>query len=149
MNALGAFLAGLVFGVGLIVSGMTDPGKVLGFLDLTGNWDPSLALVMGGAVLVGLFAFGFAKKRARSFFGGAIHLPHGRDIDNRLVGGSLVFGVGWGLAGFCPGPALVSFAAGEEKAAIFVAAMLIGMLLCTGAERFIHRPRRRRALRNA
>jgi len=143
MNALGAFLAGLVFGVGLILSGMTDPGKVIGFLDLAGAWDPSLAFVMGGAVLVGLFAFGFAKKRARSFFGGAIHVPHNRDIDNRLVGGSLVFGIGWGLAGFCPGPALVSFAAGEEKAAIFVAAMLIGMLLYTGAERFIHEPRRR------
>jgi uncharacterized protein len=142
MNALGAFLAGLVFGVGLLVSGMTDPGKVIGFLDLAGAWDPSLGFVMGGAVLVGLFAFGFAKKRARSFFGGAMHLPHNRDIDNRLVGGSLVFGIGWGLAGFCPGPALVSFAAGEEKAAIFVAAMLIGMLLYTGAERFIHEPRR-------
>ena len=142
MNVLGAFLAGLVFGVGLLVSGMTDPGKVIGFLDLAGAWDPSLAFVMGGAVLVGLFAFAFAKKRTRSFFGGAMHLPHNRDIDNRLVGGSLVFGIGWGLAGFCPGPALVSFAAGEEKAAIFVAAMLIGMLLYRGAERFIHEPRR-------
>src|SRR5678816_631161 len=117
MNALGAFLAGLVFGVGLLVSGMTDPGKVIGFLDLAGAWDPSLAFVMGGAVLVGLFAFGFAKKRARSFFGGAMHLSHNRDIDNRLVGGSLVFGVGWGLAGFCPGPALVSFAAFSSPAA--------------------------------
>ena len=142
MNALAAFASGLVFGVGLILSGMTDPGKVIGFLDLGGAWDPSLALVMGGAVLVGLFAFGFAQKRARSFFGGAMHLPRNRDIDNRLVGGSLVFGIGWGLAGFCPGPALVSFAAGEEKAAIFVAAMLIGMLLHTGAERYIHEPRR-------
>ncbi|MFL6572992.1 MAG: DUF6691 family protein [Burkholderiales bacterium] len=143
MNLAAAFAAGLIFGVGLLVSGMTDPGKVIGFLDLAGDWDPSLALVMGGAVLVGLFAFQFANRRARTFFGGAMHLPHNRDIDRRLVGGSLVFGIGWGLAGFCPGPALVSFAAGEEKAAIFVAAMLIGMLLYAGAERFIHEPRRR------
>jgi uncharacterized membrane protein YedE/YeeE len=143
MNLAAAFAAGLIFGVGLLVSGMTDPGKVIGFLDLAGDWDPSLAFVMGGAVLVALFAFQFANKRARTFFGGAMHLPRNRDIDRRLVGGSLVFGIGWGLAGFCPGPALVSFAAGEEKAAIFVAAMLIGMLLYAGAERFIHEPRRR------
>src|SRR2546429_7257963 len=106
MNALTAFLAGLVFGVGLLVSGMTDPGKVKGFLDLAGAWDPSLAFVMGGAILVGFFAFRFAGRRARSFFGGAMHLPAARDIDSRLVGGSIVFGIGWGLAGFCPGPAL-------------------------------------------
>ncbi|HEV8109167.1 MAG TPA: YeeE/YedE family protein [Burkholderiales bacterium] len=143
MNLGAAFAAGLLFGIGLLVSGMTDPGKVIGFLDLAGNWDPSLAFVMGGAVLAGFFGFMFAQRRTTSFLGGAMHLPHNRDIDNRLVGGSLVFGIGWGLAGFCPGPALVSFAAGEEKAAIFVAAMLIGMLLYTGAERFIHEPRRR------
>lgn len=143
MSVLAAFAAGLVFGIGLILSGMTDPGKVVGFLDVVGNWDPSLAFVMGGAVLVGLVAFALAKRRARTFFGGAMHLPVNRDIDNRLVGGSLVFGIGWGLAGYCPGPALVSFGSGQEKAAIFVAAMLGGMLIYTAAERLIHEPRRR------
>jgi uncharacterized protein len=143
MNALSAFAAGLVFGVGLIVSGMTDPGKVIGFLDVFGNWDPSLAFVMGGAILVGFFAFTLAQRRAKTFLGGAMHLPQRRDIDNRLVGGSLLFGIGWGLAGFCPGPALVSFASGVDKAAIFVAAMLGGMLIYTAAERLIHEPRRR------
>ena len=142
MNALLAFFAGLVFGIGLIVSGMTDPGKVIGFLDVAGNWDPSLAFVMAGAIAVAFFAFMVAQRRTRNFLGGAMQLPQTRDIDLRLVGGSLVFGIGWGLAGFCPGTALASFAAGEEKAAIFVAAMLIGMLLHTGAERFIHAPRR-------
>lgn len=135
MSALAAFAAGLVFGVGLLLSGMTDPGKVIGFLDLAGRWDPSLAFVMGGAILVGLFAFAVAGRRARSFFGGAMHLPHNRDIDTRLVGGSLVFGIGWGLAGFCPGPALVSFGSGADQAAVFVAAMLIGMLAYGGLER--------------
>jgi uncharacterized protein len=143
MNELTAFLAGLVFGVGLLVSGMTDPGKVIGFLDVAGAWDPSLAFVMGGAVLVGFFAFRLAGKRAKTFFGGVLHLPHNRDIDKRLVGGSVVFGVGWGLAGFCPGPALVSFGSGQAKAAIFVAAMLAGMLIYTAADRLIHEPRRR------
>jgi uncharacterized protein len=143
MNILSAFAAGLVFGVGLILSGMTDPGKVIGFLDVAGSWDPSLAFVMGGAILVGVFAFALAHRRAKSFFGGGMHLPHNRDIDRRLVGGSLLFGIGWGLAGFCPGPALVSFGSGQEKAAIFVAAMLGGMLIYTAADRLIHEPRRR------
>jgi uncharacterized membrane protein YedE/YeeE len=142
MNALSAFASGLVFGIGLILSGMTDPGKVIGFLDAAGSWDPSLAFVMGGAILVGFFAFRLAGKRARTFFGGAMHLPHRRDIDNRLVGGSLLFGIGWGLAGFCPGPALVAFASGVDKAAIFVAAMLVGMLIYTAADRLVHQPRR-------
>src|SRR6185369_7562864 len=101
MNALFAFAAGLIFGAGLILSGMTDPGKVIGFLDVTGDWDPSLAFVMGGAILIGFFAFRLAGKRAKSFLGGAMHLPHRRDIDKRLVSGSVLFGIGWGLAGFC------------------------------------------------
>ena len=143
MSLFSAFAAGLLFGVGLILSGMTDPGKVIGFLDVFGRWDPSLALVMGGAVLVGVFAFALAARRVKTFFGGAMHLPKNSDIDRRLVGGSLVFGVGWGLAGFCPGPALVSFASGQEKAAIFVAAMLGGMVIYHAAERLIHEPRRR------
>jgi uncharacterized membrane protein YedE/YeeE len=143
MNTLAAFAAGLVFGVGLILSGMTDPGKVIAFLDVAGEWDPSLGFVMGGAILVGFFAFALARRRAKTFFGDAMHLPDNRDIDKRLVAGSALFGIGWGLAGFCPGPALVSFGAGQEKAAIFVAAMLGGMLIYTAAERLIHEPRRR------
>ena len=145
MNALFSFAAGLVFGVGLILSGMTDPGKVIGFLDAFGNWDPSLAFVMGGAIVVGFFAFAFAGKRGRTFLGGGLHLPQRRDIDKRLIGGSVVFGIGWGLAGFCPGPALVSLASGADKAAVFVAAMLGGMGVYHAVDRLIHEPRRRRA----
>ena len=140
MNAFAAFAAGLVFGIGLILSGMTDPGKVIGFLDLAGSWDPSLALVMGGAILLGFFAFALAGRRGMTFLGGALHLPERRDIDIRLVGGSLLFGIGWGLAGFCPGPALVSFASGQQKAAIFVAAMLGGMVIYHAAERLLKPP---------
>jgi uncharacterized membrane protein YedE/YeeE len=143
MNALAAFAAGLVFGIGLIVSGMTDPGKVIGFLDVAGRWDPSLAFVMGGAILVGYFSFAAAGKRGRTFLGGAMQLPTRRDIDARLVAGSAVFGIGWGLAGFCPGPALVALGAGIDQAALFVAAMLAGMVIYDAAERLIHAPRRR------
>ena len=128
MHRLSEFIVGLLFGLGLLLSGMTDPGKVLGFLDLFGQWDPSLAFVMGGAILVGFFAFALAKKRTTSFLGGALRLPTSDVIDKRLVIGGLLFGAGWGLAGFCPGPALVSMAAGQEKALIFVAAMVIGMV---------------------
>jgi len=129
MNRLSEFLIGLIFGWGLLISGMTDPGKVLGFLDVAGAWDPSLALVMGGAVLVSVVGFALAKKRARSFLGTAMHLPTARDIDRRLILGSLTFGAGWGLAGFCPGPALVALGAGSPKAALFVLAMIGGMLI--------------------
>ena len=135
------FIVGLLFGWGLLISGMTDPGKVIGFLDLTGLWDPSLALVMGGAIAVGFFAFGAAKKRTRNFLGGAMHLPTSSDIDKRLILGALLFGAGWGLAGFCPGPGIVSMAAGQPKAAGFVVAMLAGMLVFEWMDR-----RGRRAL---
>ena len=138
-NRLSEFLVGLLFGLGLILSGMTDPGKVLSFLDLAGLWDPSLAFVMGGAIAVGALAFAVAKKRTRSFLGGAMHVPTARDIDKRLVLGSLVFGVGWGLAGFCPGPAIVSAAAGQPKAMVFIAAMLAGMWLFEMLERWAQR----------
>ena len=123
-----SLLAGLVFGVGLIVSGMANPAKVLGFLDLTGAWDPSLALVMAGAIGVSFFAFLFAKKRSRSLLGADMKLPTGSTIDRRLVIGSTLFGIGWGVAGFCPGPGLVALGMGEVKALIFVAAMLAGMV---------------------
>jgi uncharacterized membrane protein YedE/YeeE len=129
VHRLSEFAVGLLFGLGLLISGMTDPGKVLGFLDLAGAWDPSLALVMGGAIAVGFFAFGSAKKRTTSFLGGALHLPTAKDIDKRLVIGGLLFGAGWGLAGFCPGPGIVTMATGEPKAAVFVAAMIAGMLV--------------------
>jgi uncharacterized membrane protein YedE/YeeE len=135
IRRLSEFAVGLLFGLGLIVSGMTDPAKVIGFLNLSGNWDPSLAFVMGGAILVGVFAFGFAKRRAKDFFGDVIQWPSSTAIDPRLVGGALLFGVGWGLAGFCPGPALVSMAAGVPKALAFVAAMLVGMFLFEKIER--------------
>ena len=137
MQRLTEFLVGLIFGLGLILSGMTDPSKVLGFLDLFGAWDPSLALVMGGAIAVGAFAFALARDRTRSVLGGAMHLPRATQIDKRLVVGALIFGAGWGLAGFCPGPALVASASGEIKAAIFVVAMLAGMGLYALVERRI------------
>ena len=126
-HRLSEFVVGLLFGLGLLLSGMTDPGKVLGFLDLIGPWDPSLALVMGGAIAIGVIAFALAKKRTVSFLGGAMRLPMSSQIDRRLIVGAAMFGAGWGLAGFCPGPALVSLATGQPKAAIFVVAMLVGM----------------------
>ena len=134
-HRISEFAVGLLFGIGLILSGMTDPGKVTGFLDLFGQWDPSLALVMGGAIMVGVFAFAIAKKRTTTFLGGALHLPKSTDIDRRLVVGGLVFGAGWGLAGFCPGPALVALGAGQPKAAVFVVAMLAGMYVFELLER--------------
>lgn len=124
---ISAFVTGLVFGLGLLVSGMANPDKVLSFLDLAGAWDPSLALVMGGAIAVGLIAFGFIKGRNLSLLGEPLRLPSKTKLDRPLVLGSLGFGVGWGLAGFCPGPALVALGAGEIKALAFVAAMLAGM----------------------
>ena len=141
MHALSAFGVGLIFGIGLIVAGMTDPSKIVGFLNLAGPWDPSLALVMGGAVAVGFIAFGLARRRTQSFLGGAMHLPTARRIDRRLVLGSLVFGIGWGLAGYCPGPAVVSVGMGQDKAIVFVVAMLAGM----GIYELIERVRRGRA----
>ncbi len=135
MNRFFEFLAGLLFGIGLILSGMTDPGKVLGFLDLAGAWDPSLAFVMGGAILVGVVAYAVAGKRSSTLLGGAMELPSQRGIDRRLIGGALLFGVGWGSAGFCPGPALVSLGSAQPKALVFVLAMVAGMLLFELLER--------------
>ena len=128
-HRISEFIVGLIFGLGLILSGMTNPAKVQGFLDLFGSWDPSLAFVMGGAIAVGMISFAIARKRTQSFFGGAMHLPTRTDIDKKLVVGGLIFGAGWGLAGFCPGPALVSMASGEIKALVFVGAMLAGMAI--------------------
>jgi uncharacterized protein len=127
MNILFAFAAGLIFGLGLLIAGMANPAKVLGFLDLAGNWDPSLAFVMGGAIAVGMIAFAFAKRRSMSLLGLPMQLPSARHIDRQLVGGNLLFGIGWGLAGICPGPALVLLGAGVSKGLVFVLAMLAGM----------------------
>ena len=129
MQRISEFLAGLVFGLGLLLSGMTDPNKVLGFLDLAGLWDPSLMFVMGGGVGVAMVGFYIAKKRNTTWQGGVLHWPELSHIDAPLVIGSLLFGAGWGLAGFRPGPALVSMAAGQDKALVFVLAMLAGMAL--------------------
>jgi uncharacterized membrane protein YedE/YeeE len=127
------FVVGLVFGFGLLLSGMSDPAKVLNFLDLggiaSGNWDPSLAFVMAGAVAVTFVGFRFVLQRSRPLFAERFHLPTKRELDLRIVAGPAIFGVGWGLAGFCPGPALTALGFGSRAAFIFVAAMLTGMWL--------------------
>lgn len=142
MNTLFSFITGLVFGFGLLLSGMTNPAKVLAFLDLTGAWDPSLALVMAGAIAVALAAFALAKRRQTTWLGLPMLLPIATHIDRRLVTGSMLFGVGWGLAGICPGPALVLVVAGGTKGLIFFAAMLAGMGLFEWLESRTARPSR-------
>lgn len=134
-----SFALGALFGLGLVVSGMANPAKVLDFLDLTGAWDPSLALVMAGAIAVGVAGFAAAGRRARSWLGSPMRLPANRAVDRRLVIGGVLFGVGWGLAGFCPGPALVALGAGYWQAAVFIVAMLAGMGLFEIAERHFRR----------
>jgi hypothetical protein len=126
MYTAASFAAGLMFGLGLLVAGMANPAKILGFLDLAGAWDPSLALVMAGAIAVGAAAFAFMRRRTRTLLGAPVLLPTARDIDRRLVLGSLVFGVGWGLAGICPGPALVLAGTGSTKGLVFLAAVFAG-----------------------
>lgn len=129
MGSFFAFASGLAFGLGLIASGMTSPMKVKGFLDLFGAWDPSLALVMGGAIAVGVGAFAMAKRRARSWSGAKMELPSSTAIDGRLILGGVLFGAGWGIAGLCPGPAIVAAGAGSLAALGFVVAMLAGMVI--------------------
>lgn len=129
MRIFMALVAGLVFAIGLIVSGMSNPAKVIGFLDLAGKWDPSLVLVMAGAIAVSFVPFQRATRRSRSVLGEPVRLPTANDIDRRLVLGALTFGAGWGLAGYCPGPALASLLSGSAKPVVFVAAMIGGMLL--------------------
>lgn len=128
MGNLFGLLSGLIFGLGLILAGMTEPLKVKGFLDLAGAWDPSLALVMGGAIALGIVAFAQAKRRELSWTGAHIEIPTNRTIDARLILGGVLFGAGWGIGGFCPGPALVALGSGMGEAGIFVAAMLVGMV---------------------
>jgi uncharacterized membrane protein YedE/YeeE len=130
-----SFICGLIFGIGLIVSCMADPAKVLGFLDLAGMWNPSLIFVMAGAVLIGFLAFSYAGRRKTTLSGKELKLPSATRIDRRLVLGSVLFGAGWGLAGFCPGPAVVALGMGLPKALCFVLAMLAGMGLFELIER--------------
>ncbi|WP_447781206.1 DUF6691 family protein [Pseudomonas plecoglossicida] len=136
MKRISGFIAGLLFGMGILLSGMANPAKVLGFLDIAGQWDPSLALVMVGAIGAALLPMTWARHHTTAVLGGKIQLPARRDIDRRLVGGSLVFGIGWGLTGVCPGPALVLLAGGYWQAWLFVIAMLVGMGLFNVAENF-------------
>ena len=124
---IAALLSGLVFGLGLILSGMGNPAKVQNFLDFFGQWDPSLALVMGGAIAVGLIAFRWAKRRKTALLGDAIQLPASTVIDRQLLTGSALFGIGWGLAGFCPGPAIMNLSTLTPQVWLFVTAMLAGM----------------------
>ncbi len=135
MSKLTAFVAGLIFGLGLLLAGMANPAKVLGFLDLAGAWDPSLALVMAGAIAAALLPFTLARKRPQSLLGLPMQLPNKREIDRRLIGGSLLFGIGWGIAGICPGPAVAILLTGHWQVILFVATMLIGMALFEALER--------------
>ncbi len=129
MNILFALWAGLLFGIGLILSEMTNPAKVLAFLDLAGAWDPSLGIVMGGALLAATPAYALARRRRRSLLGEPVQLPSATRIDRRLLVGSLAFGAGWGLAGYCPGPAVASILVGGVKPLLFFLAMVAGMVI--------------------
>jgi uncharacterized membrane protein YedE/YeeE len=128
--ALGiAALAGVMFGAGLVISGMTQPARIVGFLDPLGGWDPSLAFVMAGAVAVYAVAHAVIRRRARPWFEPRFHVPARADIDAPLIAGAAVFGIGWGLGGLCPGPGIVAAAGGSSSALVFVVAMLAGMYL--------------------
>jgi uncharacterized protein len=129
LRLLVALFSGVLFGLGLVVSGMVNPAKVLGFLDVAGDWDPTLAFVMGGALLVAVPAFRVILKRPRPVLAEEFDLPAKKDLDARLLAGSAMFGFGWGLAGFCPGPAVTALASGLAPVFVFVAAMVAGMAL--------------------
>ena len=129
MHIFVSLVAGLVFGLGLVISGLANPVKVLGFLDVAGRWDPSLAFVMGGAVAVGAVAFALARKRTASLLGLPIQVRSDGGIDARLAVGSLLFGIGWGLVGLCPGPAIAALGIGGQKALVFFTAMVAGMAI--------------------
>ncbi|WP_018266073.1 MULTISPECIES: DUF6691 family protein [Methylosinus] len=141
-STIAAFAIGLLFGLGLCVSGMILPSKVKGFLDIAGAWDPSLAFVMGGAIAVGLIAFRFARTRSRALLGEEMRLPTSKAIDAPLLLGSAIFGVGWGLGGVCPGPAIVDLAFLDPQIILFVIAMLVGMALEKSARGLLSGARR-------
>ncbi len=124
-----SFASGLVFSAGLVIGGMTVPAKVVNFLDFAGNWDPSLAMVMVGAILVHSLVYRFARKRPAPLLASTFNIPTSRSVDRNLFAGALLFGMGWGLSGFCPGPALASVASGNSQTLVFVFSMLLGMLL--------------------
>ena len=124
-----AFASGLLFGVGLIISEMVNPAKVLAFLDIFGNWDPSLAFVMAGAVAVSALGYFIAQRRGTPVLAPRLEIPTRRDLDPRLIGGAALFGIGWGLVGLCPGPALTALTFGRWQVLVFVAAMIAGMAL--------------------
>lgn len=135
MRIVIAYLSGLVFGVGIAVSGMINPAKVLNFFDIAGSWDPSLMFVMGGALAVALPGYHFVLRRPAPATDSRFHLPTKTTIDARLLGGSAVFGVGWGIAGFCPGGALPALGTGRMEVFAFVVALLFGMLIARGIEK--------------
>lgn len=126
MKLIFALITGLVFGTGIAISGMMDPAKVLNFFDLAGTWDPSLAFVMGGALVITFFGYRLAWKRNAPFFGGRFQVPTGTEIDTKLVGGSALFGIGWGIAGFCPGAAIPALGTGRWEVALFLVAVVAG-----------------------
>ncbi|WP_299411976.1 DUF6691 family protein [uncultured Sulfitobacter sp.] len=126
MKLIFALVTGLVFGTGIAISGMMDPAKVLNFFDLAGTWDPSLAFVMGGALVITFFGYRLAWKRNAPLFGGRFQVPTGTDIDMKLVGGSALFGIGWGIAGFCPGAAIPALGTGRWEVALFLVAVVAG-----------------------
>jgi uncharacterized membrane protein YedE/YeeE len=134
-RSVGALFAGMIFGLGLAVSGMINPAKVLAFLDVAGRWDPSLAFVMAGAVGVTFVAFRLILKRPAPVLGGSFEFPSAKGIDRPLLAGATLFGIGWGLVGFCPGPALASLAFGLPQSVVFVAAMLAGAWLYRAGRR--------------
>ena len=129
MGKLTAFIAGLIFGLGLLLAGMANPAKVLGFLDLAGAWDPSLALVMAAAIGVAVLPLTWAKRRSHSLLGAPMQLPVKRELDRRLIGGSLLFGIGWGVAGVCPAPSFTLIGLGHYQVLYFIVAMLVGVLI--------------------
>ncbi len=134
MPRITALLAGLLFGMGLLLSGMSNPQKVIGFLDVAGDWDPSLAFVMFGAISAAIVPFSWAKRHSRTLLDTPMRLPDARRVDRRLISGSLLFGIGWGIAGLCPGPALTGLLAGYWQTGLFVVAMLCGMWLFTALD---------------
>ena len=129
MANLVSIISGVIFGLGLAISGMINPAKVIGFLDIFGNWDPSLAFVMGGGVGVTAISFRLILKRSTPLFGGSFHLPTASDLDGRLLGGAAIFGIGWGLSGLCPGPAFASLEYLDPKIGLFVVALIVGSYL--------------------